>query len=285
MCGLALAERGLALALGARWIQTTASIGTPSRAHAEESREVRFGQPLAGVATPKFTAPSPPGAQARLERRRRRRQQARHLKGFTEGGPQYFWAAEPDGTADEAPPSEEGAMWSHLLRHSRSAGAKARVRRAWRQWEEQEAGGGGAGFQRAEAASGPWWHADQEASWTFHSRGTAEEAARRQREQAGGAHPRFREHQEWRWWEHQAPPPPPPRMGRDVAASLAALGLPAAPPALPALADLKAAFRRSAMQHHPDRHAADPTAAAAAEKRFKEVQAAFQLLLAMVAPS
>lgn len=177
-------------------------------------------------------------------------------------------------------------MWRHLLRHSHSAGAKARVRRAWRQWEEEQEADNGAGFeQNASAGAGPWWQGDHETSWTFHSKTTAEERERQEREQAGASHPRFRERQQWGWWQQRASTPPPRRYGRDVLASLEALGLPAQPPALPTLVDLKAAFRRSAMKHHPDRHAADPVAAAAAEKRFKEVQAAFQLLMTMVAPS
>ena len=38
--------------------------------------------------------------------------------------------------------------------------------------------------------------------------------------------------------------------------------------------EIKAAFRKQAMQHHPDRNADDPHAA----QRFKELNAAYQIL-------
>lgn len=240
------------------------------------------------------------------ERRRRRRDANRRLKEFAEAL-HYEAAFLSSGTTTrKARPADESTsgdaedveierMWRRLMKGSRTTKQAERVTQAWRQWaagggsfdsarfsdafnghrakrkEAREARGdwGGAAWKEFEqhfSSGGFSGFADFSGGWTsdyesfyYHTESSSSRTGPRV-EHPGGSRPAG--------------------LSAKVRSSLAVLGLTTS--CLPTPATLKQAFHKCAMDHHPDRHASDPVAAAAAESKFKEVQAAFQLLQATV---
>ena len=194
-------------------------------------------------------------------------------------------------------------MLRHLLRQCRSAKDAARIRRAWMRWhaemnntnkqdrneqfyrDSRSNSGAGSGYSNDSHGSS-WsqefftsfsghqnsWQGDYETFWSYDST-SGKSWEQTQREQAGNAHPKFNRQQQTASVQY---------LNSEVRSSLVLLGLEAT--VLPNAAGLKSAVRKCAMEHHPDRHGCNSEATAAAEQRFKEIQAAFELLQTLVVP-
>ena len=126
------------------------------------------------------------------------------------------------------------------------------------------------------------WQDEYESFWTFNPSSSTES---RQSEQKQRGNNNTNDDDNYNWFNFsnmntKQPPPLPPQLNTSTRESLALLGLENCR-VLPTMASLKIAFRKMALQHHPDR-CLEASAKSAAEKRFKELQAAFQLIQAMV---
>jgi hypothetical protein len=189
----------------------------------------------------------------------------------------------------------DAQLWQQVARNARSRAEHRRILKAWRQWEKASSA------QRQQQQQHHRWGAD--GGWSFkaefHWNGGGQGATwgsggRRTRAYSFSWEDLFGSEEEQGWWmggrqHHHRQHSRQQRPGQGafagghtsskVRSSLQALGLEEG--ATLTEDTLKAAFRRTALRWHPDRH---PEAAskAHAEARFKDAQAAFQLLTSLV---
>ncbi|GAB4820472.1 hypothetical protein N2152v2_007518 [Parachlorella kessleri] len=205
----------------------------------------------------KTLAGGPGNEESKKEKRRRRRETNLRLKEWVSNQDTYWTASKAKGGRKEQHGEEEedvdwrsdARLWERLIKDARSGTQRKRILKAYRQWQRGSSNG------------------QEQQLWLLLilKRATGSDQQHRQRQQqqqrgrsavGGGS-----------------------TVNCEVASSLRALGLAEGTQVTGVV--LKEAFRRSAMRWHPDRHP-DAGSKAQAEARFKEAQAAFQLLTSLV---